>query len=115
MPYLISDTIMTTDGSSQSGSETIVAKIDKVWFWQYPGSAAQGLVTIPNFVYFSAQGKLPCTSKQKRVSFYRAYKYVSHTKVSDLCPKQKIFHQSIQNQAMPGLVSIFRTIAQLLA
>ena len=184
---ILSDIIMTTDGSSQSGCETFVAHYNDVimgaiasqitsltivysaiysdavqrkhqssaslafvwWIHRWPvnsphkwpvtrkmfpfddvimqnwqsvvlavsgfGSARVSHYT--EFRIFSAQGKLLCTSKQKRLSFYRAYKYVSHTKVFLFMPETEHIPPIylLRNQTMPGLVSIFRTNAQLLA
>ena len=69
------DSIVATEGSSQSGSETFVAKIWLSWVCRYPGSAMQGRITMQNSVHFTWQlnQKIILHPKQKHWKFHITY------------------------------------------
>ena len=49
--YLTSNTIVAMDGFSQRSHRPFMAKMKLMWFYLYPGSAVQELITMPNLAY----------------------------------------------------------------
>ena len=50
--YFVSSNIVAADGSSQSSNEAfVVKKMQSTWFYQYPDSAVEGLITMPYSAY----------------------------------------------------------------